>query len=497
MSMTLQPTRSSQTEHDAVDLSRVKLDPVWTHMLPASMARRHRAVALCKVQEEVVVASSNPDTDSLERFLSSQLDEPCRIVQVEETALRQLIRQVYVQPATQAKSRDDDDASEIVDACDELIASAALRNASDIHLVPAEDALEASFRVDGILEKYRSLPAQWRGPLISRIKVLAGLDIAEKRKAQDGGFSFNHAERRQRVDIRVATIPTRYGERATLRLLTPIAGHVSLADLGMNAPDFELFTNALHSSGGLILLTGPTGCGKSTTLYTAIRQLQAARSVNIMTVEDPIEYEIPGISQVEVDSAEKVSFSRALRSILRHDPDVIMLGEIRDAETAEFAIKASLTGHLVLSTLHTNTAAGVVTRLVDMGVERFLIAATLRLALAQRLVRQLCPHCRTATTLQHNDSVTLGQPELAGKATYTANGCVYCAGKGWTGRTALFEMLPGGNDVSEMISAGASEAELVKYMRHSDRPLLIDDGITKLLSGTTTAQQVLSAVATW
>ena len=497
MSTTLHPTRNSQTESAAIDLSRVKLDPVWTHTLPVAGARRHRAVALCKVHENIMVASSNPDVESLERFLRAQLDDPYWIVQVEEAELRQLIRQVYLQPTSQVKSYDEDASSEIVDACDELINSAALRCASDIHLVPAEDALEASFRVDGILERYRRLPAHWRGPLISRIKVLAGLDIAEKRKAQDGGFAFNPAEHRKRIDIRVATIPTRYGERATLRLLTPAADKASLADLGMNPCDLDLFTQALNSSGGLILLTGPTGCGKSTTLYTAIRQLQATRRANIMTVEDPIEYEIPGISQVEVDSAEKVSFSRALRSILRHDPDIIMLGEIRDAETAEFAIKASLTGHLVLSTLHTNTAAGVVTRLVDMGVERFLVAATLRLALAQRLVRQLCPHCRSSTVLPQSDSIALGKPQLAGQAVYAANGCVYCAGKGWIGRTALFEMLPGGNEVSEMISAGVSETELVKHMRQSNRPRLVDDGISKLLSGTTTAQQVLSAVASW
>jgi type II secretory ATPase GspE/PulE/Tfp pilus assembly ATPase PilB-like protein len=297
--------------------------------------------------------------------------------------------------------------------------------------------------------------------------------------------------------MRVATIPTRFGERVTLRLLSPLQDTPSLAELGMGKGQLDLFTRAIASSNGLVLLTGPTGCGKSTTLYTAIMQLLKTRGGNVITVEDPIEYEIPGTTQVEVDSTEKVSFSRALRSILRHDPDVIMLGEIRDAETAEMAIKASLTGHLVFSTLHTNTAAGVVTRLLDMGVEPFLIAATLRLAVAQRLVRRLCPRCRSLSRLSETDAAALGRPELSGQESYQSTGCVYCAGKGFVKRMALFEMLPGGNETADLISGGATEADLLELMRRSNQPMLLDDGINKVLAGTTTAHQVLSAVGTW
>jgi type II secretory ATPase GspE/PulE/Tfp pilus assembly ATPase PilB-like protein len=232
-------------------------------------------------------------------------------------------------------------------------------------------------------------------------------------------------------------------------------------------------------------------------LFAAIRQLQQTRGGNIITVEDPIEYEIPGISQIEVDSAAKVTFARALRSILRHDPDVIMLGEIRDAETAELAIKAALTGHLVLSTLHTNTAAGAVTRLIDMGVEPFLVAATLRLAVAQRLVRRLCPECRTPVPLDATQALALGQESLTGSTVYQPRGCTACAGKGFVGRVALFEMFRGGNDVSQLITESVSEAKLLAHMQTARQPLLLEDGIRKALSGTTTVQQVLSTVATW
>ncbi|MEP2306965.1 GspE/PulE family protein, partial [Rhodopirellula bahusiensis] len=312
-----------------------------------------------------------------------------------------------------------------------------------------------------------------------------------------GRFTIPADAQTPKINVRVATIPTRFGERVTLRLLAPLHGALSLEDLGMAQREFAHFSTALQSSSGLILLTGPTGSGKSTTLYTAISQLMATRGGNVITVEDPIEYEIPGVTQVEVDSAEKVTFLRALRSILRHDPDIVMLGEIRDSETAELAIKASLTGHLVLSTLHTNNAAGVVTRLIDMGVEPFLVAATLRMAIAQRLVRKLCPHCRVPEKLSLTEASAIGKPSAAGSESFASAGCVYCAGRGFTGRTAVFEMLRGGSEVSDLISNGASETELHQHMQSSDACLFADDGLQKIHSGTTTAEQIIRGVATW
>ncbi|MCA9216160.1 MAG: type II/IV secretion system protein [Planctomycetales bacterium] len=482
---------------ELVDLADVSVDPVWSHALPATGVRRYRALAICEVQHEVVVVTCNHRLDVVRNFVESRIRQPYRLVRAEENAFRDLLSHVFPPPALTAKADAHSETCETVEVCDELMRAACLRGASDIHLVPEKSVLRTRFRVDGILEDYRSCSIELLNGLASRIKVLAGMNIAEKREPQDGRFNYVDPVNQKPLDVRVATIPTRFGERVTLRLLSPLHGTASFENLGMAPEQLELFTRAIKSSNGLILLTGPTGCGKSTTLYTAIQEVLRTRGGNVITVEDPVEFEIPGTSQVEVDSSDKISFSRALRSILRHDPDVIMLGEIRDAETAEFALKASLTGHLVFSTLHTNTASGVITRLIDMGVEPFLIAATLRLAVAQRLVRKLCPKCRTPARLGTAMAASLGDPELAGREAFEASGCLYCAGKKFTGRIALFEMLPGDSKVAELISSGASETEILEHMERSDHSLLLHDGIAKMLSGTTTAEQVLNAVAMW
>ena len=482
---------------ERIELSEVKLDPVWSRILSPSAARRFHAVGICRIGKEVVVATSLNDVGDLRQHLGSSLRHPFRLVRADEKEIRQLISQLYPISSKAALPSEDGDHVNAVQSCDDLLRAACLRGASDIHLVPGETLVQSKFRVDGLLEEYQSFPPSEHAGMISRLKVLAGLNIAEKRRPQDGRFTTTLATTSQRVDVRVATIPTRYGERVTLRLLASQPQAPSLIDLGMSEADQQLFGRAMACSNGLVLLTGPTGCGKSTTLYTAISNLLRLRGGNIVTVEDPIEYEIPGTTQVEVDSAEKITFPSALRSILRHDPDVIMLGEIRDAETADLAIKASLTGHLVFSTLHTNTAAGAVTRLMDLGVEPFLIAATLRLAVAQRLVRRLCPRCRAESPLDESDAAALADPSLLGSRAFRSVGCVYCAGKGYRGRTALFEMLPGTDTLNRLIHIRATEQDVIEHMQQSGRPLLAEDGIRNVLAGKTTAQQVLNAVTMW
>ncbi|MEL7338316.1 MAG: ATPase, T2SS/T4P/T4SS family, partial [Planctomycetota bacterium] len=272
---------------------------------------------------------------------------------------------------------------------------------------------------------------------------------------------------------------------------------LSLTDIGMRNQDLELFRQAIARPHGLVLLTGPTGSGKSTTLYAAIDEVLRSRGGNIITVEDPVEYEMPDVSQVEIDSADKVSFAKALRSILRHDPDVVMIGEIRDVETAEIAVKASLTGHLVFSTLHTNTACGVVTRLADMGLKPFLIAATLRLAVAQRLVRRLCPKCRVPRSATSREAALLGRPDIVGKTIYDAGACVYCAGGGFVGRIALIECFDCDESVADEITRGASEERLIANARSRNRSMLMDDALDKLLDGMTSFQEILTAVVVW
>jgi type IV pilus assembly protein PilB len=272
---------------------------------------------------------------------------------------------------------------------------------------------------------------------------------------------------------------------------------LTLERLGMTPEHMQRFETALAQPHGMILLTGPTGSGKSTTLYAGIRRLLSLEALNIITLEDPVEYDIAGVAQVAVDGADKTTFNKALRSILRHDPDVVMIGEIRDGETASIAVKASLTGHLVFSSLHTNSAAGAITRLHDMGLERYLIASTLRLSIAQRLVRRLCPRCRTEVALSQTEALALDRPQAAGMKAYQASGCLYCGGRGYVGRLGLFEMLPLDESWAQMIAQGSDEPDIVAEMTKRKLPTLTDDALYKLEHGMTSAEQVRTAVAAW
>ncbi len=488
---------------EILDLDCVRIDPAWALRVPSAYAFRKRVLPLCKLNDEVIVACVGALDSQTQKALRSYLKSEIKLVTVSLESMRSTLARVYeslsmngVLPTTHSTEPKDEVDNTII-VCDELLQAALLRGASDIHLVPNASSLSVHLRVDGVLELYRELPLALQPLVVSRLKVLAGMDIAEKRAAQDGRITSKSNITRNSIDIRVATLPTRYGERMTLRLLTSNASKLSLQSLGMRSSDLATFSSATERPHGLVLLTGPTGSGKSTTLYVAIEQLLRNRGGNVITIEDPIEYEIKGASQVEVDSSDKVSFSKALRSVLRHDPDVVMIGEIRDPETAETAVKASLTGHLVFSTVHTNTAAGVVTRLKDMGVEPFLIAATLRLSVAQRLVRKLCEHCRRPRMITAAEIFALQQPALESCIVFDPVGCVMCAGRGYTGRIALFEMLESSEATAKLIAHGANEDELLQDARSRNVSLLLNDGVAKILDGTTTVAEVTNAVTLW
>jgi len=372
-----------------------------------------------------------------------------------------------------------------------------MRQASDIHLDPGANSATIRFRVDGQLELYKQLNLNIFPELVSRLKVMAHLDIAEKRSPQDGRFSHQFVSGGRQIDVRVATLPTKYGERLTMRLLALQTESLTMANLGFDPQNRRMVENFLRRTQGLMIMTGPTGSGKTTTLYAAIRMLMAERKLNIITIEDPIEYEIGGIAQCEVDSADKVSFGKALRSILRHDPDVVMIGEIRDKETADVAFKAALTGHMVLGTLHTNSAAATVTRLTDMGVEPYLVAAALRLAVAQRLLRRLCHHCRIPRPLTELEAISVNQPELAGKVIYEPSGCIYCGDKGYLGRVGIYETLELREDWARAVAEGEGEGELVAKMREAGIKSLVDDAIGKLLEGVTSISEVVKVASSW
>jgi general secretion pathway protein E len=355
-----------------LDLDQVRIDPACALRIPAPLALRRQVLPFAVVDGQVYVACLNPDDRSALQAVERALQLPVRAQPADPESLRRALDRLFgggsapaaaptaapgpVRPADRRKAAETE-SEDAVALCDDLLRSAVMRQASDIHIDPAKEFVRVRFRVDGALEDYRRLPPAAQSGMVSRLKVLAGMDIAEKRAPQDGRFTFSTSAGGHGVDIRAATLPTKHGERMTLRLLALQTESLTLERLGMAPNDLACFTSAIHKPHGLILLSGPTGSGKSTTLYAAIRRLIAERELNVVTIEDSIEYDIAGVAQVEVDSADKVTFAKALRSVLRHDPDVVMIGEIRDAETADVAIKSALTGHLVFSTLHTNSAA--------------------------------------------------------------------------------------------------------------------------------------------
>lgn len=368
-----------------------------------------------------------------------------------------------------------------------ILSQAVRDKASDIHIETFEQNLVVRFRVDGVLSEILR-PKRMLAPLlVSRLKVMAKLDIAEKRVPQDGRISVRIAG--HAIDIRMSTNPTAYGERIVLRLLDKQAGQLELSQLRMSDSVISGFKRMLAMPHGIILVTGPTGSGKTTTLYAGLSHINDS-SRNILTIEDPIEYLLPGIGQTQVNSKVDMTFARGLRAILRQDPDVVMIGEIRDIETAEIAVQASLTGHLVLSTLHTNTAVGAITRLHDMGIEPFLISSSLIAVMAQRLVRVLCSECKEAFTANDEQKQLLGLPLDQNYTLHRAKGCSHCNQQGYKGRAGIHEYIEIDDGIRRMIHNQASEQELIDYAR-TKSPSIRDDGREKVLSGLTTIEEVL------
>ncbi|MEM9419136.1 MAG: ATPase, T2SS/T4P/T4SS family [Planctomycetota bacterium] len=490
-----------------IDIARVRVDPQVALRFPAERARRWEVLPFAVSEDHVLVAVA---TEPQPRALSAL--ERCyrREVRLHTTtadALTATIGRVYSGAESLALDRGnvsvdavsiDEDAPDAVALYDHLFASAIMLGASDLHIDTFEQDTRVRARIDGELETIRTLPLDSGATLINRIKVMAGLDIAERRAPQDGRLR-HEAEGGIAVDVRVASLPAKHGERLTLRLLAQNSGQITLSSLGMSEDQLRLFGHAIRQPHGLVLITGPTGSGKSTTLYAAIQQLIAESDLNVITIEDPVEYQINGVTQVEVSQTEKITFAKALRSTLRHDPDVVMVGEIRDAETADIAVKAALTGHLVFSTLHTNDAAGAITRLQDMGVAPYLVSATLRLVVAQRLVRRICPKCAQPTACSVEHAAAIGCPELAGQEIYAPapEGCVYCGGRGHAGRLALFEMVACDRDLSRLIVEGSTEDRVLAYLAERGVATLGEDAGLKLRDGRTSIAEALRSVVSF
>ena len=479
---------------ELLDISEIVVDPSCAMLVPDDFAFARKVLPLSVVNGDMIVAMADPSDVRTVAELRRGLGVPVIARGVDPSALDGLLAKIYGGIRAMKSEGQLDGAVQTVDS---LLRTAFLRHASDVHFDPDADGMRVRFRIDGELVDVMRIPPELQPSVTSRLKVMGEVKLDERRAPQDGAFSWrvpeSFANMLSSLDVRLATLPGHYGEKVTLRLLETDSKRFTVNALGMLERDRDVFLRTLESPHGLVLLTGPTGSGKTTTLYAAIQHLLAMRPMNIVTVENPVEYEIPGIFQAEVDATDKVNFSKALRSILRHDPDVIMIGEIRDFESLDTAVKAALTGHLVLSTLHTNDAVNAVTRLLNMGMERHLVAATLRLSVAQRLVRSLCPRCRTQRIATAVDAARLGRGDVEGTTVYGRGGCVYCAGRGLRGRIGLFEMFPPDGDMQSAIADGASEYELRRLGNAAGCRTLLDDGIDKCRAGLTTIEEVVRA----
>ncbi len=456
-----------------------------TVLLPARrLLERGGLLPVREDSDGLLVACSDPDARAGFDTLRRALGRPLRPAIAEPRALELARSRLW---GTSLPASID-----AVHYFDELLAEAWNACASDIHISGQPDGWRVRMRIDGRLQEYAAqLPEALGLALISRVKVLAGLDIAEKRQPQDGGFSFPlPAGDGLKIDLRLATAPTRFGERATLRLLGVASAALELRELGLEADGLTALADFLARPAGLFLLTGPTGSGKTTTLYAAIRALLSSE-INVMTVEDPVESILPGASQLQVDQAGKLSFAGALRSILRHDPDVIMVGEIRDRETAEIALKSALTGHAVLSSLHTNSALGSVTRLRDLGLDSPLIAATLALAIAQRLVRRLCLRCRQPRPFDAMVGRCLQWTAATAPELYAPGGCAHCLGSGYSGRVGLFELLQATPELRSAIARGEPETALAPLAQAAGLVPLRERACQSVLAGTTSFTEAL------
>jgi general secretion pathway protein E len=386
---------------------------------------------------------------------------------------------------------DTEDDAPIIRLINAILSQAVREKASDVHIETFEERLSVRYRIDGVLAEVLS-PKRMLAPLlVSRLKVMAKLDIAEKRVPQDGRISVKIAG--HAVDIRMSTIPSAHGERVVLRLLDKQAGQLQLEHLRMSEQVLEAYERGLRSPHGIILVTGPTGSGKTTTLYAGLDHINESTR-NILTIEDPIEYTLPGVGQTQVNTKVDMTFARGLRAILRQDPDVVMVGEIRDLETAEIAVQASLTGHLVLSTLHTNSAIGAVTRLQDMGIEPFLLSSSLISVMAQRLVRLLCTDCRQAYEASEAEARWLDLEGGAGQQLWRGVGCDQCSNSGYRGRTGVYELIEIDEDLRAMIHSGAGEQEMLQQARQR-APGIMADCQRRILNGETSMEEVMRVTA--
>ncbi len=494
-----------------VNLRQEKIDQKALNKVPEIVARAKKAIAFAVAADTVKVGLCDPSDLEIRHFIAKLFGLPVSAYYITERDFREQLanyksslRQVVYRLLAKLKNRQlsgperDQLTAQVIDS---LIEYGYTNKASDIHLEPLADKVIVRFRIDGVMHNVAELPKYLLAPMLSRIKVLAKMRIDEHFSAQDGKFQF--WAQGEKIDVRVSIVPVTTGENAVMRLLSARSRRLNLADIGLNDKDLAKVKNALKNAFGMILATGPTGCGKTSTVYSLLKILNR-KEVHISTIEDPVEYDIEGISQIQVNPRTNLSFANGLKAIVRQDPDIIMVGEIRDKETANIAVNSAMTGHLVISTMHANDAPTTFIRLIDMGIEPFLVASTLKLVIAQRLVRRICQKCLVSyrpgpeekDIISHHPELkeilaAKGYGDLDKIRLYKGEGCKVCAQTGYQGRIGIFEVLEMNEDIKKAIISRSSASQILAIARRHGLTTILADGIDKVFSGITTLAEVL------
>ena len=503
-----------------VDLNTYAIDPSATTRIDQSLAKRYTVVPIDLDDDRLVVAMADPTNvfalDDLRISSGMEIvpvvstkDEITEVIKRymhDSVAMEETLEEVDVPLPEELDGyvAEEEDEADLTEAGEEapivkfvhlVISEAVHENASDIHIEPGEKEVRIRYRVDGVLHETRRSPKRIHPGIVSRIKILANMNIAERRVPQDGRFHMNAGGKA--VDLRVASLPTVYGEKVVLRILDRSSLLMNLTDLGMEPDPMRQFSEAFHKPYGTVIVTGPTGSGKTTTMYAAMAELNK-RDVNVITVEDPVEYQMQGLNQVQVNAKVGLTFGASLRSILRCDPDIVMIGEIRDSESAKMAIESALTGHMVLCTLHTNDAPSAVTRMIEMGVEPFLIASAVDGVVSQRLARRLCKRCKQEAEYEPKYLEKVGYPHVNGDTVTLLQakkgGCPFCSGTGFRGRVGLYEMLSIDEDIERLIVDMSTAHSIGRLAKEKGMPTLREDGFLKVKQGLTSIEEVLRVV---
>lgn len=484
-----------------INIFQYPIEQETVQLVPQEIAKRYQVMPIRTEENQLFIAMADPmDYFAIEELRMATGYQIVPAIATKD-ALQRTITKYYdlqqsvdeaigdfVPEETVEEAGITDEDSPIVRLVNQIISNAVSQHASDIHFDPQEVELKIRYRIDGVLMTERTLPKHMQNVIIARLKIMANLNITESRVPQDGRIKLTINFKP--IDIRISTLPSIYGEKIVMRILDLSNTLDRLDKIGFTEQNETIFKEMIRKPNGIILITGPTGSGKSSTLYATLNQLNE-ETVNIITIEDPVEYQLAGINQVQVNEAIGMTFATGLRSILRQDPDIVMIGEIRDYETAQIAVRASLTGHLVLSTLHTNSAVAALTRLIDMGVEPFLISSSLTGVVAQRLVRRVCRDCVEVTSPTDREKEIFTQAKIEIESVYRGRGCGNCNNTGYRGRIAIHELLLINDDIRNLIMESASASTIRNYVKESRILFLLDDGLEKVKQGFTTTEEVL------